>query len=153
MKEKTCVVLLGHQLWWEIGTEPGGSYEEGGWFLRFITEVVQIKEPFCCHIYPWFSKIWKFFFPPKSHLYNKCWSLIEMGGCLNLDWIFIMKNKNKNQSWWLSTKIKYPSPQSLEKEDGAQKVSLPEEQHVMCVCVCVCVHTIMGTTTTKFVVG
>jgi hypothetical protein len=64
-----------------------------------------------------------------------------------------MKNKNKNQSWWLSTKIKYPSPQSLEKEDGAQKVSLPEEQHVMCVCVCVCVHTIMGTTTTKFVVG
>jgi hypothetical protein len=48
LKEKTRVLVLG-QLWWEIGTDPRQLWRRR--LFRFITEVVQIKEPFLCYIY------------------------------------------------------------------------------------------------------
>jgi hypothetical protein len=97
-------------------------------------------------------KFLNFFLPPKSATFISVSPLIEMGGCLNLEWIFIIKIKIKIRAGGYQPKSNTHHP-NTRKEDGAKKVSLPEEQHVMCVCVCVCVHTIMGTTTTKFVVG
>jgi hypothetical protein len=64
-----------------------------------------------------------------------------MGGSLTLEWIFIIR-KNKKSELMVIIKNQIPITPTLEKKT-VQKVSLPEEQHVMCV------HTIMDTTTTS----
>jgi hypothetical protein len=67
-----------------------------------------------------------------------------MGGSLNLEWIFIIKKIKKIKSeLTVISKNEIPITPNTGKERRCKKVSLPEEQHVMCV------HTIMGTTTTK----